>query len=293
MLKQGRHYRRRLEALGGVLGMQPGDQVAEPLRHLGDDLADRPGRVLGHPLQDRQRAAGAERRPAAGHRVQDAAEAEQVGAVVERPAVSLLRRHVQRRAGDRPRPRQAGVVGRPGQPEVGDLDGRSGASLQQDVARLDVAVDQTYVVGGGQPAGDLSADAEDLGHFERAGLLVPLLQGRARDVLHDQVGQRLLLDGIDPDDVAVPDAGGGAGLAQESLPRRRGGRQPRVEHLEGHDAVQRLVEGPHHDAEAAPAEDLQHLVMAQSAQRPRPRGRLEEFEPQRLLVLRPFLGLRR
>ena len=65
---------------------------------------------------------GAERRPAAHHRVQHAAEAEQVGAGIERLALGLLRRHVHRRAGDHSRLRQAGVVGRPGQAEVGDLD---------------------------------------------------------------------------------------------------------------------------------------------------------------------------
>ena len=87
MRQQFGHLLGRREPLVGLLGMQPGDEVAEPLRHLGDDLRDRPRRILGHPLEDRQRALGPERRPAARHRVEHAAEAEQVGSMVELVAV--------------------------------------------------------------------------------------------------------------------------------------------------------------------------------------------------------------
>ena len=59
--------------------------------------------------------------------------------------------------------RQAGVVGGAGQAEVGDLDPLD-AVLQQDVGRLDVAVDQALGVGRGQAGGDLHADAEDFAH---------------------------------------------------------------------------------------------------------------------------------
>ena len=45
--------------------------------------------------------------------------------------------------------RQAGVVGGAGQAEVGDLDALD-AVLQQDVGRLDVAMDQPLRVGGRQ-----------------------------------------------------------------------------------------------------------------------------------------------
>ena len=41
----------------------------------------------------------------------------------------------------------------------------------------------------------------------------------------------------------------------------------RGHHLDGHDAVQLLIEGPQHDAHAAAADDFQHLVMAQPAER--------------------------
>src|SRR5262249_32134562 len=109
------------------------------------------------------------------------------------------------------------------QAEVRDLDVLLDTAFQQDVARLDVAVDQTLLVGGGQSAGNQRTDAKNVLDFQRARLVEPLLQGLARDELHDKVWQRPLLDGIDLDDVSVPDSGGGAGLAQESLACRRSG----------------------------------------------------------------------
>ena len=70
--------------------------------------------------------------------------------------------------GDESRLRDAGVVGRAGQAEVGDLDVLD-AVFQQDVARLDVAVDQAHRVGGGQAGGDLPADPQHVRQLERAG----------------------------------------------------------------------------------------------------------------------------
>ena len=52
----------------------------------------------------------------------------------------------------------------------------------------------------------------------------------------------------------------------------------RSQHLDGHDAVQLLVERPQHDAHAALADDLQDLVMPQPAERIRPPRRGQEVE---------------
>ncbi len=49
------------------------------------------------------------------------------------------------------------------------------------------------------------------------------------------------------------------------------------QHLDG-EAVQLVVEGPRHDAHAALADDLQHLVMAQPAERTGPLGGGQEVE---------------
>ena len=68
------------------------------------------GSVLADALEHGQGAGGAERRLAGAQRVQHAAQAEQVGAVVDGLACGLLGGHVQRRAGDHAGLREAGVV---------------------------------------------------------------------------------------------------------------------------------------------------------------------------------------
>ena len=158
-------------------------------------------------LEHRQRAAGAERRAAGAHHVEHAAEAEEIGAVVERFALRLLGGHVHRRAGDDAGLRDAGVVGGAGQAEIGDLDALFRPGVEQDVRRLDVAVDEVHLVRGGESRGDLLADPQYLGNVERAGAVEALLQRLAGDELHDEVGQSFLVaaDVVDLDDVLVPD----------------------------------------------------------------------------------------
>ena len=72
---------------------------------------------------------------------------------------------------------------------------------------------------------------------------------------------------MDGDDVVVAHGGGGLGLAGEALAGRAAGGQLWGQHLDGDDAVQLGVAGLEHDAHAAPADDLEHLVMVQPAQR--------------------------
>ena len=121
------------------------------------------GLVLGFGdlLENRQRRVALKRRLAGAHLVQHRAQAEQVGARIGLLAQRLLGGHVQRRAGDEAGARQLHVVGDAGQAEVGQLDAIV-RRLQQDVARLDVAVDQPLRVGRGQPVRRLHADAHDL-----------------------------------------------------------------------------------------------------------------------------------
>jgi hypothetical protein len=175
--------------------------------------------------------------------------------------------------------RDAHVVGRPGQAEVGDLDPLDPV-LQQDVRRLDVPVDEPGGVGGRQPAGDLRADPQDLGHRQRAGPVELLLEGLPGHVLHDQVRDRLVALGhlVDVDHVVVPDGRCRPGLAAEPGPGRATGGQLRGQHLDGDHPVQPVVEGPQDGAEPAPAEALEDLIPAQPAERPGPGGWLEVAE---------------
>ena len=103
--------------------------------------------------------------------------------------------------------------------------------------------------------------------LQRPGRVELLLQRSPGDVLHDQVGDGLVLDGVDGDHILVADGRGRPRLAEEPLAGRRGRGQERRHELDGDEPVQLLVERLDHGPEAAVAQDLQHLVMRQPAQR--------------------------
>ena len=210
-----------------------------------------------------------ERRFARGHPVQDAAEAEQVAAVIDFPALGLLGRHVRRRADDRPLLRELAFrSGGSGQAEVQDLHA-VGFRLQPDVGRLDVAVDQPALVGRRQSQGHLPADAQHLGHRELALALQSHVQRLAFEKLHGQEGHAAILaDLVNGDDVVVLDRRRGSGLTQEALPGTLAGSQGRQHRLEGNDPIQMRVLGAEDDAHAPDSEDLQDTVRAKPAQFP-------------------------
>ena len=146
-------------------------------------------------------------------------------------------------------------------------------------------------MGRGQPLGDLPADAQHLGHFERAAAVEFLLERLAGDELHRQVGERLFADLVDLHHVLVPNCGGRPGFAQEPL---AGGGQRgdlRGHHLDRDHALQRLVEGAEDDAEAALAEHLEHFVMPQPAEGIGPAGRRQEGQVVGVVVTGGGVGL--
>ena len=225
-----------LEPLGRFLGVQLVDNRAQPVGDFRIHFADGPGYVIAYALEDGHRRVGAEGRMAGTHRIQDAAETEQVGAVIDGLAAGLLGGHVLRRAGDDARLRQAGVVHGPRQPEVGELHPLH-TVFQQDVRRLDVAVDQSLSMRRGQPGRRLHADAQDLFQLQRAALIDAFLKRDAVDIFHDQVGQAIdLIDAVDVDDVFIADGGGGPRLAQKSLASRARTRHVQRHYLDGHHA---------------------------------------------------------
>ena len=238
------HFFGRLETVLGPLRHELGDDPAKPLGDFRIDLADRPGLFVGDPPQHAVARLGPERRPAGTHRVEHAAQAEQVAPLIDRLAAGLLGRHVLRRAGDDAGLRQAGVVGRAGEAEVGQLHPLDAVG-QEDVGRLHVAVNEPLGMGGGQPGGGLHADAEDFGQRQRPVVVQPPLQRRPADVGHDEIGQPgRFRHAVDFDHVVVDHGGGGLGLAGESLLRRSAAAQVRGEDLDRHVAVQGGVEAP-------------------------------------------------
>ena len=105
------------------------------------------------------------------------------------------------------------------QAEVGDL-GPSRPVVDQDIAWLDVAMDQAGGVGGVQGVGDLGHPGRNLPRLGPVHGGDPFTQGPTRDVLHHQVRQaiRRVDHGVDHHDVIVLEAGGMLGLADQALP---------------------------------------------------------------------------
>ncbi len=265
-LEQVGHLAGGLEPVGRILGVQPLDDLGEPLGGLRVQLADRRGVAVADAADDLDGRLAAERRAAGRHRVEHAPQAEQVRAAVERLAPGLLRGHVRRRAGQGAVLRHPRVVDGARQAEIGDLHPCQ-LVLEHDVRRLDVAVDQPLRVGRGQARGDLHPDAQQLLQLERAELVDPLLERDPGDELHDQEGPAApLADGMDRDDVRVADRRGRLRLAGEPPTRGRVGRPLRGQHLDRHVSVQRrvltLVDDPH----PAPADAIHDLVCAEAAE---------------------------
>ncbi len=195
-------------------------------------------------------------------------------------AQGLLGRHVQRRAGDETGGRELHVFHDAGQAEIGQLDAAL-RRLEQDIAGLDVAVDQALLVRGGQPVSGLHADADDFAHAELFVARQPLFQALAGDQLHDEIGQPgvpRFFDLVDRHDVFVGNRGRGAGLAAKPLPGDFVAGQFRIEHLDGHVALQPRVEGFEHEPHPAAAQHAHHVEVSHPPQVGRIGRGLEEIQ---------------
>ena len=195
----------------------------ERRRLLGEDLGD-----------DRLRAGAGEGRLAGQHLVRHGAERVDVAAGADLPvAHRLLGRHVRRRAERHPglgHPVAAGLLHGEGDAEVGD---QGGPVLEQDVLRLDVAVDHALAVGVVQRGRDLPRQPQGLVHRELLLPGQPRPQRFAGDVGHDVVEQSVGLARVDQaEDVRVLEVGGDLDLAEEALAAEDGG-ELGVEDLDG------------------------------------------------------------
>ena len=92
------------------------------------------------------------------HEVENAAQAEQVGAVIDGLAAGLFWRHVLRSPGNDATLGQAGVVDSAGEAEVGQLHPFH-AVLQEDIRGFDVAMHQALRVSRRQSLRGLNADS--------------------------------------------------------------------------------------------------------------------------------------
>ena len=135
----------------------------------------------------------------------------------------------------------------------------------EDIARLDVAVDEPSRVGRGDPLAGLMKDLEDLTPTPRL-RLEPLLEGHPLDVVHHQEEVLAVgVDVVDLDDVGMGEAGEPVGLAEEATaatleaPRATAAAVQQLErHLSAELAVMGQVDGSH----AAGADVLLDYVAA-------------------------------
>ena len=224
-LQSAQHLGGGGRAVLGVLAEQAEDQGIEGGRNALVPGARRDGggvQVLG---DDGQRVVGQEGQAAGDQFVEHDAQGVEVGAAVVRLAQRQFRCQVKDGAGDGAFDRNAGGDA-PGQAEIAQLGGgtrpRQGILAQQDVLRLEVAVDDAPGVGVLQGGAHLAGDGQDLFQRSRAAIV----QRRALHQLHDDKWQRArgVLAVRDPgfscivdgDDVGVIEPGSRLGLAKQA-----------------------------------------------------------------------------
>ena len=254
----------RVVAVLRRLGHGPEHHVVDRSRQLGTDGGDRGRKLDQVGPQHRSVIVAAERQPPGEALVQHAPQRIDVGARAHRGALDLLGRDVVDRAEEVPGAgqgsRQRGGPLR--EPEVGEVDvvgvgvaGVLGDRGDQDVAGLDVTVDETEHVRRVERIADLHEEAQDARGRQRALLGEELLQVAAGDVAHGDEQVPIRLAGlVDGHDVGVVQGRREPGLADEPLLellvlRERGGQQ-----LQGNLAAEARVLGAVDHGHAATAD---------------------------------------
>ena len=149
----------------GRLGERLLGHRSERHRRIRPKRVDRGRRLVQLAAQQVDRARRLEREPPREHPEQDHAERVDVARGRGGLSRSLLRRHVRGRSDQRAGLRQRVHAGHPGDAEVRDL----GATLlvEEDVRRLQVAVDEPVLVRVREPGRDLGRDRPGLGVRQR------------------------------------------------------------------------------------------------------------------------------
>ena len=170
-------------------------------------------------------------------------------------------------------------IGRRSDAEVEEL--RGVALVEDDVLRLDVAMDQVGRGGELQPVRDVHADLHNHRLVKGGWRGYHVVEMAAADELHDDVGLALLLaEGIDLRDVRMVELGGGLGFAAERLEELRFLAKASKHDLDRHDARQSLVVGAVHAAHAPGSEASEKPVG------PKPSGNRHRSAARRALRLR-------
>ena len=208
----------RAKSIRRVFGLQFFYRCDERFGKLGIDFSQSLRSVIANAAQHCHRRLAAKRRPAGTQRIERAAQAKQIGAVIDRAALGLLGRHVFRRAGRGAGLRQTGVIYGSGQAEIGDLHAFN-AVVQQDIGRLDIAMHEALGMSGRQTLGCLNADAKNFFHVLRTATPQTILQRRSADEFHHEIRKPLeFIHREDRHHVLVADRRRGLGFAGKPFP---------------------------------------------------------------------------
>ena len=250
--------------MGRVLGQGVTQQLVEPAgqRVVLRQLRDRLLAMRGGDLEVRRPDV---RRPPGQRRPQQATERVDVRRDTRLPTGVQLRRHVAGRSDGRVRRAGRLAVDLAGDAEVGEIGGVAaiGATTQQHVGRLDVAVHQAGGVRVGQTVGYLLDQVDR--HRHRRGAVRG--QHRAQVSVRDQLGRDpeptlVLAVRVDLHDVPRVEQGLGLRLPGEPGPELGVLGQLGRDHLERHRSLEVLVARLEHHAHAATAETSPDSVVA-------------------------------
>ncbi len=239
------------EAVGGLAGQGPGGDRGQSRRRR---VRQGAGLGAGHQHQHGAHVLARMGRPPAEHVVEQAAEQEDVGARVQAlgPAVQGLGGHVARRAGHRQRALGHGD-GVERQAPVHQIDLAVGP--EHHVLGLEVEVEDALGVGEAHRVHDLGEHAEVGVEPAPLGIGVQLRSpGAALDALHDQERRApgVGAEGVDGHDVRVLEAADDPRLLEQSAAGLVA--RLRVGALHGDRALERVLDGGEHGAEATAAE---------------------------------------
>lgn len=186
----------------------------------------------------------------------------EVGAPVDAAADPLLRGHVARGADRCPGLCERRVLSAfdAGDAEVGQQRA-SAVFIEQDVRRLDVAVDDPAPVGVAERVADFPHDAEHLIGGQARRCAEPLLERITPHEGHDEEAHPVAgVEVVHPHDVRMIERRTEGGLAAETLATHPAGRDLRGQDLHRDDVAESTVAGSKHGAHAADPGETQDFV---------------------------------